>query len=142
MGTIRLYMSKRTIRMSYDIEFRDASFFIPAKKKTEALSAINNLVGEIWVQYSRVRGTSDEWDSLTTAMADWRFPVETDEDGNVVDIKFTGEKAGETKKFFDAIAPFVKENSYIELMGANGEIWRLVFKDNMCIRRDGEVTFN
>jgi hypothetical protein len=58
----------------------------------------------------------------------WRYPVGNDNDGNIVEIEFTGEKIGDENQLFAAIAPFVEHGSYLEYQGEDGAMWRYVFE--------------
>lgn len=62
----------------------------------------------------------------------WRWELRWNDDGDIVDICFTGEKLGDDLPFLDAIAPFVVDGSYIEMQGEDGALWRWVFKDKRC----------
>ena len=62
-----------------------------------------------------------------------RWAVEFDDDGNVNDIQFEGEKKGWGEdELFEKIAPFVKDGSFIEMHGEDGGMWRWVFKNGTC----------
>jgi hypothetical protein len=41
-----------------------------------------------------------------------------------------------------AIAPYVEENSYIEMVGEDGDRWRWVFKNGKCEEKYPEVIWN
>lgn len=83
----------------------------------------------------------DNWDYLKDAMADWRFPIELDDDLNVVDIGFTGEKLGDEKQMFEVIAPFVEDGSYIEMQGEDGDVWRWEFTGDSVEEVHAEAEF-
>lgn len=67
-----------------------------------------------------------------------RFDIST---GDVDYIMFEGEKAGEEEKFFGAIAPYVENESYIEMHGEDGGIWRWFFKNGKVEEQHAKVTF-
>lgn len=48
-------------------------------------------------------------------------------DRDIIDIDFMSECLGSNKELFDVIAPYVEKDSYIEMSGEEGEIWRWVF---------------
>jgi len=55
---------------------------------------------------------------------------EADDDGNVIDLDFAGDKlAYDEDKMFQKIAPFVEDGSFIEMRGEDGAMWRWVFSD-------------
>lgn len=74
----------------------------------------------------------DLWNNLSDAMSDWRFPIDVNDEQDVVDISFSGEKLGDEKQMFERIAPFVKTGSYIEFVGDEGEKWRIEFTEDSC----------
>lgn len=83
----------------------------------------------------------DEWETLEDAMASWGYPIETDDEGNVIDIRFHGQKIGDEDQLFDAIAPYVEDGSYIEMTGEDDYVWRWVFNGNRVEEVEGEVVF-
>lgn len=71
-------------------------------------------------------------DSLSEALAECRYSIEEDDNGNVFDIWFIGEKLGGDFNIFLAIAPVVENGSYIEMRGEEGDLWRWVVNDGVC----------
>jgi hypothetical protein len=65
-------------------------------------------------------------------MTEWRWDVCEDENGNVNKIDFTGDKLGDDKILFDAIAPFVDEGSFIKIIGENNFVWTWFFNEKIC----------
>jgi hypothetical protein len=64
---------------------------------------------------------------MEALMEELRWPIEYDTEGNIVDVEFNGEKYWDDEVIFEAIAPFVKDGSYIQMQGEDGERWRWVF---------------
>ncbi len=62
----------------------------------------------------------------------WRWHIDFDDDGNICEISFNGEKLGDEEFFFKKIAPFVKDNSYIECLGEDNYMWRWKFVNGVC----------
>lgn len=79
--------------------------------------------------------------NLEEALKAWRWEVDLDEDLNIININFIGEKLGDDINLFEAIAPFVEDGSYIEMSGEDGDIWRWVFEDGKCIEKNAIITF-
>lgn len=71
-----------------------------------------------------------------------RYPVEFDSEGNVCGIEFDGEKLGDEKEFFKAMAPYVEPESYIEIQGEEGAFWRWVFRSGKCITKYPTIEFD
>lgn len=60
------------------------------------------------------------------------FQVSFDDDGNVTDLAYDN-KSGQEELFLNAIAPLVKEGSYIGWQGEDGEMWVNVFKGGVMV---------
>jgi hypothetical protein len=69
---------------------------------------------------------------LELTEATYGFDFVPDEDGNITKVDFNWEKLRNAKALWDAIAPYVKEGSLIEMKGEDGAIWRYVFKSLTC----------
>jgi len=119
--------------MGYCIEQRDSKFFIDKKYFNEALVAVKSLVGKD-EDYLNAN-------SLADIIGEWRWDVTIDTSGNIVDIEFIGEKLGDDKILFDVLAPFVKAESYIEMQGEDGALWRWVFDGKKCDEVYAEITW-
>lgn len=115
--------------MGYCIEQEDAKFYIKADKAKDVVKAIKSLVGrESWGDhFSWVYNDFGKYNDLKKIIKCWRWNIEQDEQGNVIDISFDGEKLGDDLLFFKTIAPFVKKGSYIQMRGEDGAMWRWVF---------------
>jgi len=66
------------------------------------------------------------------ALKDLHWDPIYDKNGNICEIEFFGEKIGDEFIFFNAIAEFVIDGSYIECIGEDGYLWRWVFKESKC----------
>ncbi len=124
--------------MGYHISMMDSKFRIPASVKEQALAAMKRMNPSkkgsgywqdkpqwAWVDQEIVNKAP----TLEDAMTEWRYVPEMDDEGNIVDISFEGEKIGDEMEMFKTIAPFVEEGSYIEMQGEDGAFWRWVFKN-------------
>jgi len=137
---------------------RDSRFEMAAADKPGALAAIHALMGKVdelgeggrwsdgkcvekwfsWVDTGVVLKATE----LSEAMQGWGWPIDEDETtGDVTDIYFYGEKAGQEELLFKAIAPFVKDGSYIEMVGEDGSIWRWLFKGGKCVEQNATVSY-
>ena len=127
--------------MGYYIDITGSDFRIDAENKSDALEAIFELMGDPTVDrrggnrhhrhFSWLNNaTPGEWIALEDAMEDWRFPVVTDEDGNVIGIQFTGQKIGQENLLFERIAPYVENGSYIQFTGEDNHVWRIEFSED------------
>lgn len=129
--------------MGVSQRLRRAEFFIPSENKDETLQEIVELMeqnnhtprSKAFAYMNRVNHES--WESLGEAMRDWRLPIETDADGNVVDIRFIGENAGDENDLFNAIAPYVETGSEIVfVVGSRGDRTKYTFnQDAVTVER-------
>lgn len=71
----------------------------------------------------------------------WGFETTLDAEGSIVDIQFVREKLGDELKMFRAIAPWVRDSSFIEMVGEDGAQWRWVFEGGQCAERYPTVTW-
>lgn len=115
--------------MGYCMTQADSSFHIKREKQDAALKAIKALAenppkwGYSWVDEKYVRAND-----LQTALDDWRWETELDDEtGDIVGINFGGEKLGDDSVLWKAIAPFVEKDSFIQMAGEDGAVWRWVF---------------
>lgn len=60
------------------------------------------------------------------------YELKYDDDGNIVDISFYGEKLGDDLNVFQKIAPYVRAGSFLEMEGEDNEIWCWVFQNGKC----------
>jgi hypothetical protein len=133
--------------MGYYMEQVEANFRINAENKAAALAAIQSLGspeadGDIpsftWVDTNRFM----EAETLAEAFDAWRWDVEEDVDGNVVEISFQGQKLGCDDVFFKAISPFVLSGSYIEMSGEDSAHWRWTFDHGNFEEKHATVTWD
>lgn len=117
--------------MGTHIELTDSKFRIPADLKPGALAALRVLSkrADLMGGGTGRTGFRGEWFSFTdpdeiraaTTLADmmaaFRWPVHEDADGNIDGIEFSGQKLGDDRQVFDALAPFIEDGSFIEIDG-------------------------
>jgi len=141
--------------MGYCMDFRDSKFFISAKKKEKALQAIKDLQHRVkegggCSYYGGKEDRSFSWvttsefvdaTTLKEAITAWRWQVEEDDKGNVVEIYFEGEKLGDDAILFDAISPYVRRGSYIDMTGEDDCIWRWAFDGKTCVEKAATISF-
>ena len=109
----------------------ESSFFIKTIDKPIALKAIKDFVASkeriSWAYKSEIENAR----TLEDALEEFRWFPENDEEDNIDSIYFQGEKSGDDDLLFNAIAPYVRAGSYIQMCGEDGTIWRFTF--------DGEI---
>ncbi len=130
--------------MGYCIRKIDSDFFIAADELPNVLQAIRSLVmGENeGTHYSWVRN-HEVFNSVSVGQAvnAFRWIIELDKDRNIVDLYFNAEKYGDDEQLMRVIAPFVKSNSFIEILGEDGNRWRWVFDNGVLKTLNAVITW-
>ncbi len=90
-----------------------------------------------FIRREAVLNASNVYDVLS----EWRWLPLIDDEGNVENLEFIGEKLGDEQILFDSIAPFVEADSYIVIAGDDGKIWRWLFEGGNCRYETGKVVF-
>lgn len=127
--------------MGYCIQVHDYDFMIRKSNFPKALEAIKSLVQEhnlACVSANSVLESKTLGDAMR--LCNWSFDTD-DATGDAVMIFFEGEKLLDDEKLFEAIAPFVEDGSYIDMMGEDGYAWRWLFKDGKLKELSGELVF-
>lgn len=127
--------------MGYYIDVVDTKFHIPADKKADALKAVQALGKEDGGTYSWVNDNFAQQGTLKEALDAWRYTLTEDEDGNVTDITFEGQKLGDDETLFRALAPYVEAGSYLEVSGEEGAHWRWAFDGEKMVEQDAFTSF-
>ncbi len=131
--------------MGYKILVLETNFQIVAENADAALAGIKGLYKQqsiepthnfAFVTTKAVLDTSD----IYNALSEWRWLPLVDNEGNIQDIEFTGEKLGDEQILFDALATFVKPGSFIVVAGEDGKVWRWRF-DEKCHYEIGKIIF-
>lgn len=87
-----------------------------------------------WVDWNYHKTCKD----LAEVMSQFRFGVEFDSRGDIVDLSFDS-KTGNEDELLEAIAPFVEPGSYIEWRGEEDDIWRNGFYDGNMTTQQGRL---
>lgn len=90
-----------------------------------------------WVDTSEIKKAKNVEDLLRA----FRWNPEIDENEDIVDLYFTGEKLGDDEFLFNVIASGVESGSYIEMQGEDGTIWRWCFNDGKCEEKLAKIVF-
>jgi hypothetical protein len=123
--------------MGYYITVRGMDFTLKEKNFDKALEAIKELEPHGWC-----RGNARTAQSLWEAMSCWRWTPEVNpKTGDIDYLYFDGEKLGDDEEFFNKIAPFVEEDSYIEISGEEGAIWRWCFKNGTIKEQSANISW-
>jgi hypothetical protein len=79
--------------------------------------------------------------NIYDALSELRWSPHLDDEDNIENLEFTGEKLGDEQLLFDVIAAFVEDNSYIVVAGDDGKVWRWRFDGGKCHYELGKVVF-
>ena len=66
---------------------------------------------------------------LEEALEEIRYRPIYNQDGDIYNVEFTGEKYGDEEIFFKALAPYVESGSYLCFKGEDGDTWRWEFNN-------------
>ena len=66
--------------------------------------------------------------------------IDYDEEGNLIDLCYSS-KIGSEDHFFQSIAPFVKEGSYINWSGEDNSIWQWYFNGKELVTKSALITW-
>jgi hypothetical protein len=111
----------------------EETFFIAVQDLQPMMEAIRALHGKETIKDTdglHFSWVDDDFHILTDPvkmLEAWRWDAEQDKAGNIDYLHFTGEKYGDDPKLFQAIAPFVRAGSYIQMRGEDGRTWRWCF---------------
>lgn len=140
--------------MGYYVNIDDADFCVPTENLDAAMNALRELDkrGELKNRTYFADGSEapshfswmpKDWAETTTSLREFlalaRFECGEDEDG--VYIFGFNSKAGDERLFLNAIAPFVRDGSYIIWLGENGEKYRDRFADGKMLSSDARIVW-
>jgi hypothetical protein len=75
-------------------------------------------------------------ETLGEALEEIRYAPKYNGNGDICVVEFTGEKYGDEKIFFAALAPYVESGSYISFVGEDDSEWQWVFNDGKVEKVD------
>ena len=78
---------------------------------------------------------------IAAELADYWYEGIFDENGNIVEISFNGEKLRDEFEMFQRIAPMVDDGCFLQVSGEDGSLWRWVFKNGKCYGIDALITW-
>ncbi len=125
-----------------------ATFTIRAENMAEAQRAAKQLAVEAteegrdlaWVDAGELAAAT----SLEETFRAWGWRLKLDDAGATCGIDGpAGDKVGDEKALFDAVAPYVEDGSYIQIIyDSDNTIWRWVFRDGRCLEVEAELVFS
>ncbi|MDQ2902203.1 MAG: HEAT repeat domain-containing protein [Chloroflexota bacterium] len=126
-----IYAGKaRRERMGYWIYLQEAQVLIPRERQRLALATLKRLVGDFtWVTNERYCNAETFAETLQGLR--WR-PVQ-DREGNVYTLEFNGQKIGNDRAPFEALAPCVEKGGFVSIEGEDEARWTWSF-DGLHVR--------
>jgi len=107
-------LRKGELNMGYNMEQIDSSFFIEAKNASKVL----------------------------TGLKEQGYDVNIDDDGNIDELSFIGEKLYKQFELFEKLAPMVRDGSFLKYQGGDGTLWKWVFKGGKCHEVKSKVVWD
>jgi hypothetical protein len=101
------------------------SVFVP-----ENMSAADYIGGNVYPHFAWVNtDVVLNSETLGEALEEIRYDPKYNSNGDICGVEFTGEKYGDEKIFFAALAPYVESGSYVGFVGEDDCEWQWVFND-------------
>jgi hypothetical protein len=122
------------VEMGVSIQQEEAEFYVAFSDRAAALKAGKPIHGH-WVREGEGAACRD----LAELFELWGYEVDEDDAGNITGIHSCAEKLGAELLMFNAIAPFVKAGSYIQMTSDHGGPWRWVFNGKTCKEKHAKV---
>ena len=110
--------------MGYNMYLMDYSVHIKKEDFADALNAVK-------AAFPHDNGVQNSV-SLEDAMSEFYYYPEHDNQGNICDICFDGEKLQDDDIFWSALAPYMEDGDYIEMEGDDFNRWRWSFRNGTC----------
>jgi hypothetical protein len=144
--------------MGYYMSLSDQNFCIKQENFDAALAAIKamyddpdaKMSGSTWQQGKETErffgwvSTEEvmKAETLDDALMAWRWPrAEWVDTEDITALEFEGQKFGDDYELMKAIAPFVEDDSYLHMVGEDGEHWRWYFLGGKCVEQQGVITW-
>lgn len=118
-ASVFTFHDRKDKTMGYGIYLQDHIFRMKKEHFAEAFAAVKTAFPEGWTRNLR---------SFTEAMEDMGYHPYFDDDGNIQEFVYIGDRLHGDYEFWSAVAPYVETDSYIEFEGDDFERWRWVFK--------------
>lgn len=122
--------------MSTSMYLCGADFELPQKHFEAALQAVKK--ADIFPYAKRDLESAQ---TLEKALEEWGWSVVINErTGNIIDISFEGENYHNEDELFEALGPYVKAGSFIEV-NIQGDYYRYFFDGRQCHDQVGEIVY-
>ncbi len=126
--------------MGYYMSQVDQDFTILAENKQAAFELLKQWAQKVSISHPHYQPFGNA-KTLEDALNELRWAPDTDENGNITELYFEGEKLRDEAEWMDAIAPMVKEGSKLMMCGEEGSHWCWYFDGESCVDYPGEVIY-
>jgi hypothetical protein len=135
------------VNVGYCMDQEETEFFVSKDNLLSMMEAIRALHGKETITDSGGRHFSwvdHKFHTITDPikmLRAWRWDAEQNQEGNIDFLHFRGEKYGDDPVLFQAIAPFVRAGSYIQMRGEDGGRWRWCFDGQKMTEQQAKATW-
>lgn len=126
------------IGMGYYIYYEGGDVRISKGNVPHAINALRTLLEE----ESFLHCKKPDLDDLESMLWHYGFECDFDDEGNVVNIMWAGDKSRNEDECLAAIAPFVDPGSYMYMSGEEHEHWKWTFKDGQLEDVGATMVYN
>lgn len=135
--------------MGYYIKMTESKFTIKKENFENALKSLKAVfVPENMRYYDRRIGSDEKcphfsWVdtktvldsmSIVEALENILYVPQLDQNGDICNVEFIGQKYGDEDIFFKALAPYVETGSYLCFIGEDGDTLKWIFNDGSVTR--------
>ena len=92
-----------------------------------------------WVHTEEIKNVKNIGDAFNI----WGYEIccGDNETEDITEIYFIGEKLGQEGIMFEAIAPYVEDGSFIEMLGEDGERWKWCFENGELVEKNAKIVY-
>lgn len=95
--------------MGICIDLVNCEFKMLKKNKKKAFKVLKELPAGTWVDQSEI----NEAKTIEDLLIAWRYEPCNNENGDIIELEFTGEKEGSCEEMFEVISPYVEPGSIL-----------------------------
>lgn len=82
---------------------------------------------------SKIFVSTENAGRVLAKLKDFPYRFDLDHDGNIIGVSFIGHKLSDEFTALQKAAPYVRNGSYIEMHGEDGDHWKWIFQNGVCI---------
>lgn len=130
--------------MGFNVSICPVQTFIKAMDVTNALDALNRLVGgKEWSRVTEPTGPEKKYRTFKEAITAWRYSGDWNQDQTEFWIEeFCSDKLGDEEVFWYALAPFLNPEAEVFFSDQEDNYWYYTFTDGKMYVHTGEIVYN